>query len=187
MDQISYQNGFICGMATKGLVCSGQLYQPNIYNDDGKYTYFYIDFRRAMQAFSIGMLTESIIVYGSVQIPISRFEKINETTYKIYANIASLSHGITVLNKNASKLHFANGETVTAFSIHMFVAGQVAYMEGGYLYKKQPFRAWKASRITESLLDLTLCEIISNSQIELVYVSSAWKANAVDTCLIVLT
>ena len=65
MDKISYQNGFICGMATKGLVRSGQAYQPIIYNDAGVYDYFYIDSRRVLEPFSIGIFNESIIVSGA--------------------------------------------------------------------------------------------------------------------------
>ena len=56
MDSVSFQNGFVCGIATKGLVKSGALYEPTIWNDSGIYNYFYIDFRRTMQAFSLGML-----------------------------------------------------------------------------------------------------------------------------------
>ena len=32
---IEFQNGFICGMATKGLIKSGVQYEPIIYNDEG--------------------------------------------------------------------------------------------------------------------------------------------------------
>lgn len=85
MDQISYQNGFVCGMATKGLVRSGQLYQPIIYNDTGVYDYFYIDFRRALEPFSLGMWNESIVVHDSVQLEVSGIE--NSWTQNPYTPI----------------------------------------------------------------------------------------------------
>ncbi len=153
MDQISYQNGFVCGLAARGLTRSGQLYQPNIYNDSGKYSYFYLDFRRAMEAFSIGMLTESIIVYDSTQIIITGFEKVNETTYKIYANIASLPHGVTVINKKTSRLHFANGDILPPFATHMLIAGQMSYMDGGYSFEKMQYAKFAAT-CAESCLTL---------------------------------
>ena len=74
MSDIDFQNGFLCGMATKGLVRSGELYKPLIYNDSGVYSYFYIDFRRAMQAFSTGMFAESIIIHDSSQINVTNVQ-----------------------------------------------------------------------------------------------------------------
>lgn len=68
MSDIDFQNGFICGMATKGLVRSGELYKPIIWNDEGVYSYFYIDFRRAMEPFSTGVWNESVVIHDSEQI-----------------------------------------------------------------------------------------------------------------------
>ena len=55
---IEFQNGFLCGMATKGLTRSGEYYKPDIWNDEGVYTHFYIDFRREVAPFSTGMWNE---------------------------------------------------------------------------------------------------------------------------------
>ena len=71
MDKISYQNGFVCGMATKGLVKSGAAYEPVVYNDAGVYNFFYLDFRRVLEPFSIGMFNESIIVSASSVLPVT--------------------------------------------------------------------------------------------------------------------
>lgn len=135
MDQISYQNGFICGMATKGLVRSGELYQPKIWNDSDIYSYFYIDFRRAMADFSIGMWSESIIVYDSMQLTVTNTEFVSVGVYKVYANITNLQHGYTVINKKTSRLRFATGEILPPFSTHAFVEGQDKYIDGGYIYE----------------------------------------------------
>jgi len=69
VSDIDFQNGYICGMATKGLVKTGDPYEPKVWNDSGEYSYFYIDFKQSLSDFSMGMLTESIIVHDSVQIP----------------------------------------------------------------------------------------------------------------------
>lgn len=140
MDQISYQNGFICGMATKGLVRSGQLYQPIIYNDAGVYDYFYIDFRRALEPFSLGMWNESIVIHDSVQLSVSKVVEVSYGVYKVYCDIRDKTHGITVINKKTSRLMFAStGERVPVFSTHMFVEGQDKYLDGGYMYDKSNF------------------------------------------------
>ncbi|MEG1491966.1 MAG: hypothetical protein RR394_06915 [Oscillospiraceae bacterium] len=75
MDKISYQNGFICGLATRGLTRSGHIYEPVIYNDTGVYSFFYIDFRRGLEPFSIGMLNESIIVTAGTQLAVTGVEQ----------------------------------------------------------------------------------------------------------------
>jgi len=134
MDQTSFQNGFICGMAAKGLVRSGELYKPTIYNDSDVYTYFYIDFRRTLQSFSLGMFNESVIVYDSQQVAVTRIEKTGTTVYKIYCDITNKIHGITVLNKKTTRLRFSTGELLPVFSVHMFVEGQSAFIDGAYVY-----------------------------------------------------
>ena len=65
MDSVSFQNGFVCGIATKGLVKSGAVYEPEAYNDEGVYNFFYIDFKRVMEPFSIGQFNDSVIVSGA--------------------------------------------------------------------------------------------------------------------------
>lgn len=135
MDQISYQNGFVCGMATKGLVRSGQLYQPIIYNDAGVYDYFYIDFRRALEPFSLGMWNESIIVHDSVQLAVTQVSEVSFGVYKVTCDISGKTHGITVINKKTSRLRFAStGERVPVFSTHMYISGVLSYVDGGYIY-----------------------------------------------------
>ena len=71
MDSISFQNGFVCGIATKGLVKSGATYEPEAYNDAGVYNFFYLDFRRVLEPFSMGMASESIIVSASSVLPVT--------------------------------------------------------------------------------------------------------------------
>ena len=63
MADIDFQNGFICGMATKGLVRSGELYKPLVWNDGGVYDDFYIDFRQVVSDFSPAQFAEFVKVY----------------------------------------------------------------------------------------------------------------------------
>ena len=117
----------------------GTEYIPTIWNDSEVYTYFYIDFLSPLQEFTFGMFSESIIVYDSVQISVTAVEKVSASVCKVYANIANLPHGVTVINKKTSKLKFSSGENVPSFSIHMFIAGQVAYIDGGYYCEKSAY------------------------------------------------
>ena len=83
MSNIDFQNGFVCGMATKGLTRSGEYYKPIIWNDSGEYSYFYIDFKKSMEFFTLGMFNESIIVHDSEQLPVKGIENISPSVYKI--------------------------------------------------------------------------------------------------------
>lgn len=134
MSNIDYQNGFLCGMATKGLVISGEEYEPKVWNDDGIYTYFYIDFLRAVMDFSTGMLKGSFIVYDSIEVPITGFERVDLSVFKIFADIADKPLGITITNKATSLLVFTSGRKVPPFSIHMYVLGQAPFVRKAYAY-----------------------------------------------------
>lgn len=141
MSAIDFQNGFVCGMATKGLTRSGEYYKPIIWNDEGIYTHFYIDFKREVQMFSTGMWNESVVVHDSVQIKAT--DVIDQTggIYKIVCDISDRPHGITVMNKKTSRLRFASGEAIPVFSVHMFIAGIEPYLDAAYAYDKQTIYA----------------------------------------------
>ena len=145
MDSISFQNGFVCGLATKGLVKSGALYEPTIWNDSGIYNYFYIDFRRTMQAFSIGMFKESIIVSAVAVLPVTDVKQCGDTVYKVFCDISNQPKGVCVTNKKSTRLHFWNGEPVPAFSVWFSVAGQTNYIDAGYLFDKCDFTTFNTT------------------------------------------
>lgn len=186
MDQVSFQNGFVCGMTAKGLVRSGELFKPTIWNDSGAYSYFYIDFRRMVQEFSLGMFNESVIVYDSQQVAVTRIEKTGTMVYKIYCDITNKIHGITVLNKKTTRLRFATGELMPVFSVHMFVSGQVPYIDGGYVYEYSKYALSIVNNISEPTPDISFCDsIIPNAYSEQIdFVSTS--VTATDSPTIVL-
>lgn len=159
MSEIDFQNGFVCGMATKGLVRSGELYKPAIWNDEGIYNYFYIDFRRAMEDFSTGMWNESVVVHDSVQLSVLKVRHYSGYIYKVYCDIADRLRGITVMNKKTSLLRFATGERVPGFSTHMFIAGQDMMDSFGYMYESLS-RAGSNKHLTLSPLSVTEADSI---------------------------
>lgn len=138
MSNIDFENGFVCGMATKGLTRSGQFYRPNIWNDNGIYTYFYIDFKLPIETFSVGMLKESLILYDSEEIDISNFEKISGSVFKIFCNISDKTKGVTVINKKSSLLVFTNNSFVPAFSVMFYVAGLASIIRKAYAFETIP-------------------------------------------------
>lgn len=136
MDSISFQNGFVCGLATKGLVKSGAAYEPTIWNDSGIYNYFYIDFQRTMQAFSLGMFKESIIVSAAAVLPVTEVEQYSDTVYKVFCNISNQPKGVSVSHMKSTRLHFWDGTQVPVFSEWFSVAGLASMLDAGYFYEK---------------------------------------------------
>ena len=110
-------------------------YAPTIWNDTGHYDYFYIDFKKTLVPFSLGMFVESILVYGTAPITVTGIEKINGTTFKVYANISGLIHGLVVMSKSPTRLKLVTGKELPAFSTFTFVSGIVTYIDGGYIYE----------------------------------------------------
>ena len=145
MDSISFQNGFVCGIATKGLVKSGAAYEPEAYNDAGVYDFFYLDFKRVMEPFSIGMFKESIIVSAAAVLQVTDVEQYSDTVYKVFCNISNQPKGVCVTNKKSTRLHFWNGEPVPAFSVWFSVAGQTNYIDAGYLFDKCDFTTFNTT------------------------------------------
>ena len=136
MDSISFQNGFVCGLATKGLVKSGAVYEPEAYNDAGVYNFFYIDFKRVMEPFSIGQFNESVIVSGTAVLPVTDVEQYSDTVYKVFCNISNQSKGVSVSHMKSTRLHFWDGTQVPVFSEWFSVAGLASALDAGYFYEK---------------------------------------------------
>lgn len=162
MSDIDFQNGFLCGLATKGLIKTGAQYEPILWNDEGVYSYFYIDFKRAMAPFSLGMLTESIIVYGDTQIPITGFEHVSGSVYKIFCDISNKPKGVLVFNRKGTLLTYLSGEKLPVFSTLFYVAGQVPQEPLDYIYDTSNFIGYASASATESH-NFSLCELVDTA------------------------
>ena len=136
MDSVSFQNGFVCGIATKGLVKSGAAYEPEAYNDAGVYDFFYLDFKRVMEPFSIGQFNESVIVSGKAILSVTDVQQYSDTVYKVFCNISNQSKGVSVSHMKSTRLHFWDGTQVPVFSEWFSVAGLASMLDAGYFYEK---------------------------------------------------
>lgn len=170
MSEIDFQNGFLCGMATRGLSKSGNGYVPACWNDTGVYSYFYIDFRRVMSAFSLGMFNESIIVYDTEQIPVTGVTAVSPGLYKVHCDISSHKYGVMVINKVSSYLNFVNSAVVPAFAVRMLIDGQPIYFRMPYMYEIFNYTGCWASSITES----SLISMFSMISVDAVYESTVY-------------
>lgn len=135
MSEIDYYNGFVCGMATRGVIKSGQSYSPNAFNDPGQTGYFYIEFRQSLNSFSFGMLAESIQVLGSAgTLSITGFKMISPSRMQVFCNIDG-QQAVTVIGKTGGWLSFTAGGKVPGFSVSFDVEGVVSYPKLAYAYE----------------------------------------------------
>lgn len=161
MSNIDYQNGFICGMATKGIIRSGEYYKPTCWNDSGNYSYFYIDFHKLISEFTLGMFSESIIVADANQLPVTDVQYVSPGIYKIICDISTCVTGVTIMNKATSLLsYYTSGLRVPVFSVHFYVNGMASYMRLQYCYDKKVF-AIPIGAATENIPDFNLWTAIA--------------------------
>lgn len=135
MSDIDFQNGFVVGMATKGLIKSGQAYSPIIGNDTGLYSYFYIDFLKTLSLFSLPMLIDGIqiLTSSSTVITITGFTQITGSKYKIFTADFSAQETLTVVGKPTTWLNFStDGTKVPGFSQLFYIAGITPIFRPGY-------------------------------------------------------
>lgn len=167
-EEIAFQNGFVCGMATRGLVQTRTAYEPTIYNDEGVYTYFYLDFKRGVTPFSIGMFNLSMIVHDSEQLEVSHIEYVSTGLYKVWCDIANKIHGITLINKVTTLLSFLNGDPIPSFSVHMYIDGIDMYENLQYMYDPVEWDDYPVNTlgdITESYDDIALFDDVEFEEI----------------------
>lgn len=134
MSDIDFQNGFICGMATKGLIKTGAQYEPVIWNDEDVYDYFYIDFKRALAPFTAGMFSDSILVFGNDRLPINGVERVAPSRVKVYCDISGLIRGVLVVHKKNTFLSFSDDRTIPEFSALFYVSGIPSVFHLKYMY-----------------------------------------------------
>ena len=134
MSEIDFQNGLICGMATRGLVRSGQLYEPIIWSDFEVYSHFYIDFKGTLALTSLGMVSSSLIVTDSNMRAITGLLYISPGVYRVSCNISNVPSGLTIANKATSLLTFSSGRRVPTFSVHFYPEGAPRYAMMAYAY-----------------------------------------------------
>lgn len=136
MSNIDFQNGLLVGMTAKGMVNSRQAYVPEVWNDAGEYSYFYIDFKRAVVDFSTGMISDSFVVYGtSSALSISSVERISASVFKVSCSFSG-STSLLVANKEETYIQFITGDKVPPFSINMEVSGASVIFKAGYAYDR---------------------------------------------------
>lgn len=134
-DKDSFLAGLSVGKSLKGWSGAGEAegYTPRVWNDEGVYDYFYIDYIRDVVNFSLGRFRHSTIISGATgELTPSNAEQISNSVYKIYANIAGAGQ-VSVLGREARGLKFPGNDDVPGFEANFWVDDEVPY-QPDYMY-----------------------------------------------------
>lgn len=110
-------------------------YKPLVWNDEGEYSYFYMNFQKPLADFSPAQFMECVMVQGASKLlEVTDAIKISDMVVKVYCNIDGQSSGIQVYGKASSWLMFANGRSVPEFTVMFVVAGLPTTISLAYVY-----------------------------------------------------
>jgi hypothetical protein len=131
-DQNSFLQGIAVGKSLKGWSSGLGTSVPKCWNDEGVYTYFYIDYHLPISAVSLTMFnlsTRVLCEYG--ELDVSAIESVNSTTFKVYCDISKATNGwIAVAGYNSSWLYYDSGYAVPEYSAVFWLDGRQTYAFG---------------------------------------------------------
>lgn len=131
-DQNSFLQGIAVGKSLKGWSSGLGTSVPTCWNDEGIYTYFYIDYHLPISAVSLAMFnlsTRVLCEYG--ELDVSSIESIDSTTFKVYCDISKAKNGwVAVTGYNSSWLTYDNGYAVPEYSAVFWLDGRQNYTPG---------------------------------------------------------
>lgn len=110
-------------------------YKPLVWNDEGEYSYFYMNFQKPLADFSPAQFMECVMVQGNEGLlEITDAVKISDMVVKVSCDIDGQTSGIQVYGRASSWLMFANGRSVPEFTVMFTVAGLPTTIALAYVY-----------------------------------------------------
>lgn len=183
MDRASFQNGFVCGMATRGVIQSSSQTQPRLWNDEGDYSGFYIDFGMAVADCSLGQFTSSVYVAdGEAALDVTAVSRVNATTFRVTCSLAGRTNGVQVYGRPGGYLRYVSGAEIPPFSARFFVAGLPTTLPLAYIYERGTVTSpplemteapllWCWGTRTEAISEAGTVRLLERTAMELVEVS----------------
>lgn len=131
-DQNSFLQGIAVGKSLKGWSSGLGTSVPTCWNDEGVYTYFYIDYHLPISAVSIAMFNLSTrVLCENGELDVSAIESVNSTTFKVYCDIKKAGNGwIAVTGYNSSWLYYDSGYAVPEYSSVFWLDNRQNYTFG---------------------------------------------------------
>lgn len=122
-DQNSFLQGIAVGKSMKGWSAGLGASMPTCWNDEGVYTYFYIDYHLPLDALSLPLFRLSTrVMCETGEIPVNDISEYNSTTYRVYCNLRASQNGwIAVVGYNSAWVKYANRHSVPEYAYVFWV------------------------------------------------------------------
>lgn len=131
-DQNSFLQGLAVGKSLKGWSSGLGTSVPTCWNDEGEYTYFYIDYHLPISAVSLSMFNLATrVLCESGEIQVQAIESVNSTTFKVYCDISKAGNKwVAVTGYNSSWLFYDSGYAVPEYSALFWIDARQNYTPG---------------------------------------------------------
>lgn len=131
-DQNSFLQGIAVGKSLKGWSSGKGSATPTCWNDEGVYTYFYIDYHLPITSVSPSLFRLSTrVLCENGEIEVINVESIDSTTFKVYGDISKAGSGwIAVIGYNSSWLKYDSGIAVPEYSSVFWIDGRQPWTPG---------------------------------------------------------
>lgn len=131
-DQNSFLQGLAVGKSLKGWSSGIGTSVPTCWNDEGIYTYFYIDYHLPVALISVALFRLSTrVLYTAGEIDITDVESINSTTLKVYCNLSvAKNNWVAAVGYNSSWLKYESGISVPEYSAIFWLDGRIVWTPG---------------------------------------------------------
>lgn len=131
-DKNSFLQGIAVGKSMKGWSSGQGTAVPSCWNDEGIYTYFYIDYHLSLAGITKGLFnlsTSVISEHGTVEV--TDIEQVNATTLKVYCDLNGLFPGwVAVIGYNSAWMTYSSGVTVPEFGAAFWLNGEIPWNFG---------------------------------------------------------
>ena len=117
-DQKSFLQGIAVGKSLKGWSSGLGTAVPICWNDEGKYTYLYIDYHLPITAISLSLFRLCTrIMCEDGEIEVNAVESYNSTTFKVYCDLTRAGKGwVAAVGYNSSWLEYDSGVKVPEYA-----------------------------------------------------------------------
>lgn len=117
-DQSSFLQGLAVGKSLKGWSSGLGTAMPSAWNDEGVYSYFYLDYHLPISSITLSLFRLSTrIICEAGEIDVLNVEAYNTTTYKVYCDLTRAGSGwIAVMGYNSYWLYYDSGIRVPEYT-----------------------------------------------------------------------
>ena len=131
-DQTSFLQGIAVGKSLKGWSSGLGTAVPTCWNDEGRYTYMFIDYHLPITAISLSLFRLCTrIMCENGEIDVTAVESYNSTTFKVYCDLTKANKGwVAAMGYNSSWLEYDSGVKVPEYASIFWIDSKQPWTPG---------------------------------------------------------